>query len=52
VGGDVGQVHENPDGTRTTERRTATYRAYTEAFGNPYAVCGSAWQRADPVQGA
>lgn len=25
------QVHESPDGTRTTERRTATYRAYTRA---------------------
>jgi ubiquinone/menaquinone biosynthesis C-methylase UbiE len=25
------QVHETPDGTRTTERRTATYRAYTRA---------------------
>jgi glycine/sarcosine N-methyltransferase len=25
------QVRENPDGTRTTERRTATYRAYTRA---------------------
>lgn len=25
------QVHEHADGTRTTERRTATYRAYTRA---------------------
>lgn len=25
------QVRENPDGTRATERRTATYRAYTRA---------------------
>jgi glycine/sarcosine N-methyltransferase len=25
------QVHESPDGTRTTQRRTATYRAYTRA---------------------
>jgi glycine/sarcosine N-methyltransferase len=25
------QVHENADGTRTTERRTAAYRAYTRA---------------------
>jgi ubiquinone/menaquinone biosynthesis C-methylase UbiE len=25
------QVHEKPDGTRTTERRTASYRAYTRA---------------------
>ena len=25
------QVHEKADGTRTTERRTATYRAYTRA---------------------
>ena len=25
------QVRENPDGSRTTERRTATYRAYTRA---------------------
>ena len=25
------QVHEGPDGARSTERRTATYRAYTRA---------------------